>query len=135
MNNLLTIIILVVIIVLVLEIVVFHRIYETQEERDRQMHRLWVAVLVTIVVAVIASMFLKGDSGKSEEGEEYGVFRDIKEWSVRKQAYAKAKRAGATDSEARLAEAQKATQQQERKLAGKKAEAEVHARQKGEPKP
>lgn len=132
MNNLLTVIILVAIIVLILEVVIFHRLYETQEERDCHMHKLWVAVLVTIVVAVIASMLLKSDQGKSEDGEEYGIFsaakENIRNYRERQSAYRKAKKEGLSDEEADQRRAQIKEDQRQVKRAGVDAKAEAAKR-------
>lgn len=139
MNNLISIIILIIIILIILEVVIFHRMNETQEERDHNIHKLWITILVTVIVAIIIVYLLKDDhreksGGGEEDDQEYGIFsegkRNIKNYWARQKAYREAKRAGATDEEAAVKRAEVKQRQKDIKDAERRAGAEEARRQK-----
>ena len=105
MRDLIGLIALIVIIVIILQIVVFHRMHHSQEERDKNMHKLWLVILVTIVVAIVLGYLMK-DGIHMGDGEEYGVFseakRNVKNYWARQKEYRQAKREGLTDEEAKV---------------------------------
>lgn len=133
MNNTLWLVILIVIIVIVLEVVVFHRMNETQEERDRQMHKLWLSILITVIVAIVLLYLLKDYGGKSGEGdEEYGYFdtlrENIRNAKERRKVAKEAEKATGSKEAGREAARKKKQEQREVKIAGQDAARE--ARQK-----
>ena len=85
----------IIIVVIIVSILIFRNVYKTQEERDENISRLFIGIIVAVLIIVaFAYLFMNG----SDDVNEYGGIRAAtREWykakRAKREAAADAKRA------------------------------------------